>query len=79
MGPMPEGPRAVHGARYTDNVVRMHLFAKAHPEVSITLPGEPGGDFTATRDGEVILSDRSLGWLMDRLEGMFREGGRGDE
>lgn len=61
-------------SQWSDNVARMHLFMERHPEVSITVPMKNGtDDFAATwPDGD--LRDRSLGWLMDKLEERFREG-----
>lgn len=58
--------------QWTDNVARMHLFMKDHPEVVIRTPIDSGTEqFTAKwPDGEA--SDASLGWLMDRLEQHFR-------
>lgn len=68
---------ASFGPQWTDNVGRMRDFMKAHPEVEVTVPAKNGTDeFIATCDGEKIASDRSLGWLMDHLEGLFRDGGR---
>lgn len=63
--------------QWSDNVGRMHQFMKAHPEVKITVPSANGTkDFIATwpEDGKPVEArDRSLGWLMDHLEGLFKE------
>lgn len=57
--------------QWTDNVGRMFLFMQEHPEVKITTPRENGtADFVATWEGGEA-KDRSLGWLMDRLEERF--------
>ncbi len=56
---------------WSDNVGRMHAFMRAHPEVKITVPMQNGtDDFIATWPGGE-LKDRSLGWLMDKLEHQF--------
>jgi hypothetical protein len=60
--------------QWTDNVARMHLFMREHPEVKISTPMENGsGDFRAEWAAEVV-SDASLGWLMDKLERHYRPG-----
>jgi hypothetical protein len=83
MGAGPHG--GVHGSprrerfgslQWSDNVARMHLFIKEHPEVSVTVPMKNGTDdfiATWTEGGEQAeVKDRSLGWLMDHLEERFR-------
>ena len=66
------GPGLSGVPRWTDNVARMEEFVKAHPEVSITTPRENGtDDFIAAWPGGEVR-DRSLGWLMDRVEALFR-------
>ena len=60
------------GSKWTDNVGRMHRFMEAHPDITVTVPAKNGtSDFIATRDGEEIARDTSLGWLMDHLEKQF--------
>ena len=73
MGRGPEPLPGLRSPQWSDNVGRMHLFMRAHPEVTVTVPRENGTDeFIATWDGGEAR-DRSLGWLMDSLEKRFRD------
>lgn len=72
---MGRGPEPLPGLspQWSDNVGRMHLFMRVHPEVKITVPMKNGTDeFIATWPGG-SATDRSLGWLMDSLEKRFRD------
>jgi hypothetical protein len=62
--------------QWSDNVTRMHLFMREHPEVRITTPVENGTrEFIAAQDGGLLAADTSLGWLMDKLEQHYRRPG----
>jgi hypothetical protein len=85
-GGIHDGPAAAEplGSQWTDNVVRMHLFLKAHPHVSILNPRISGtlGEWVAAwiepsadpkEDGTTQrVGAHDLGPLMNHLEARFK-------
>lgn len=58
--------------QWSDNVARMYKFAAKHPEVIITTPMQNESDDFIAKWPDGTARDRSLGWLMDKLEEEFR-------
>lgn len=51
-----------------DQVERLRVFRACHPDITVKPPAKPGGLWSAHRDGMVMVAERELRTLLDRLD-----------